>query len=73
MQEFVNVSIGELDLRVETLEDIVANHETRLTVGESQLEGMFSHRHKTLDSIEIKIIVHKTIFLSCMHRSADSY
>ena len=49
-----NSSVDELEVRVETLEDTVSNHETRLTVGESQLEGMFSHRHKTSDSIEIK-------------------
>ena len=46
-----NSSIGELEVKVETLEDTVSDHETRLTVGESQLEGMFSHRCKTLDSI----------------------
>ena len=41
----VNASIGELDIRVDTLEDTVSNHETRLTAGESQLEGIFSHVH----------------------------
>ena len=46
-----NSSIDELEVRVDTLEDTVANHETRLTAGESQLEGMFSHQHKTLDTI----------------------
>ena len=46
-----NSSVGELEVRVETLEDTVANHETRLTAGESQLEGMFSHVLKTLVNI----------------------
>ena len=43
-----NSSVGELEVRVETLEDTVSNHETRLMAGESQLEGMFSHGHRTL-------------------------
>ena len=46
-----NSSVAELEVRVETLEDTVSDHETRLTVGESQLEGMFSHVHKTLVNI----------------------
>ena len=43
-----NSSVAELEVRVETLEDTVSNHETRLTAGESQLEGMFRHVHITL-------------------------
>ena len=46
-----NSSVAELEVRVETLEDTVSNHETRLTAGESQLEGMFSHRYKTFNNI----------------------
>ena len=46
-----NSSVDELEVRVETLEDTVSNHETRLTVGESELEGMFSLGHITLVSI----------------------
>ena len=54
-----NSSVGELEVRVETLEVTVSNHETRLTVGE-ELEGMCSLQHKTLDSIEIKDILIRT-------------
>ena len=57
-----NSSVGELEVRVDTLEDTVSNHETRLTAGESQLEGMFSHVHKTFYSIEIKDILIRTDF-----------
>ena len=49
-----NSSVGELEVRVETLEVTVSDHETRLTVVESQLEGKFNHRHKILDNIYMK-------------------
>ena len=35
-----NSSIGELEVRVETLEANVSDHETKLTTAESQLEGI---------------------------------
>ena len=34
-----NSSVAELEVRVETLEVTVSDHEARLTAGESELEG----------------------------------
>ena len=36
-----NSSVAELEVRVETLEGTAADHETRLTTAESDIEGWF--------------------------------
>ena len=39
-----NQTISELEMRVETLEGTDANHETRLTNAESDIEGMAKYK-----------------------------
>ena len=34
-----NTSVAELEVRVETLEETVADHETRVTIAETDIEG----------------------------------
>ena len=38
-----NSSVAELEVRVETLEGTTADHETRLTAAESDLQGKMSY------------------------------
>ena len=40
-----NSSVAELELRVETLEGTAADHETRLTAAETDIEGKISLQH----------------------------
>ena len=50
-----NSSLAELEVRVETLEGTAADHETRLTTAETDIQGKFSQCFKIKNKIVIFI------------------
>ena len=45
-----NSSVAELEVRVETLEGTAADHETRLTATETDIEGLIKEKNESNNS-----------------------
>ena len=66
-----NSSVAELEVRVETLEGTAADHETRLTTAETDIEGKISQSFAMKKNlIFILTMVRKQlIYFCCSHRN----
>ena len=49
-----NSSVAELEVRVETLEGIASDHETRLTTAQTDIEGLIKETNKLIQMLTVE-------------------